>query len=85
MYNERLEMRGMKRKEIIEYFKSLNERFVEPNQFYGDGWNVIVYDEAQVRLGAFYIPSTVVEFSGDKPETEKAIADFRLKFLTAGG
>lgn len=82
---ETLEMRGMKRKEIIEYFFSLNEKPIEPNKFQGNGWYVKVNEETQVHLGAIEIPSTIVEFCGEKDQVEKILADFRLRFLSAGG
>lgn len=83
--NVTLEMRGMKRKEIMAYFLSIDEKYLEPDQFIGEGWNAKVNEEKDVRLGSINIPSTVVEFSGNKEQLEQVIADFRLKFLTAGG
>lgn len=71
-----LEMRGMRRREIMDYFSALENR---------EGYQVEVSEETFVSLGSIRIPSTVVVFSGESPYVEEAIARFRLKFLTAGG
>jgi len=82
---ETLEMRGMKREEIMTYFFSLDANHIPPNQFQGEGWHVIVSEEIQVRLGSIRIPATIVKFNGEKKSMDKVLADFRLRFLTAGG
>lgn len=76
MVEKILEMRGMRRKEIVDYFLSLDdEKYCE----------VRVGKEEFVTLGSITIPSTEVVFKGEEEYVDVVISRFRLKFLTAGG
>ncbi len=72
-----LEMRGMRRQEIMDYFMSLKG--------IGEDFQVEVSEESLVSMGSLAIPTTVVIFKGDKDQLEEAIYNFRIRFLTAGG
>lgn len=80
-----MEMRGMKRSEIINYFISINGENAGAGRFIGRNWQVEVFEENLVAIGSFKIPATKVIFRGEKELLEQMIAAFRLKFLSAGG
>ena len=82
---EVLEMRGMKRKEIIDYFLSIEGITHNDSTFYGENYKIIVDDESNAVIGSLSIPSTIVTFIGREECLEKVIYRFRLKFLKAGG
>jgi hypothetical protein len=80
-----LEMRGMRRQEIMDYFMSLRLMEYNSSIFIGEHWTVQVKEEMFVSLGSLTIPSTTVKFTGEKDYLDEAIYSFRLRFLTAGG
>jgi hypothetical protein len=80
-----LEMRGMRRREIVAYFVEIAEIDMGEGKFRGKGWEVQVGDEDIAFLGSLKIPATRVRFVCDIQTMEKALAAFRLKFLSAGG
>jgi hypothetical protein len=80
-----LEMRGMNRSEILNYFISLGENSMDNKKFVGRGWEVELCDEKIITLGVIKIPTTIVIFRGTQDTVEKAIWAFRLRFLSAGG
>ena len=80
-----IEMRGMRRSEIINYFISINGENVGFGKFKGQNWEVKVSEESLMTIGSLEIPSTKVLFCGEKELLEQMITAFRLKFLSAGG
>lgn len=82
---EILEMRGMRRKEIINYFILLGGKHEADGKFTGPDWEVGIGEERLVALGSLEIPSTTVIFRCREDLLEKMVSAFRLKFLTAGG
>lgn len=80
-----LEMRGMRRQEIIDYFSRLPELECHMSIFRAVDWTVEVGEEVLVTLGKIKIPSTTVKFTGRKDSLEQAIYRLRLRFLSAGG
>lgn len=80
-----LEMRGMRRQEIIDYFTCLNDIELSLSTFIGEHYQIEVSEESFVSLGSIKIPSTIVKFMGEKEFLEQVIYSFRLRFLTAGG
>jgi len=80
-----LEMRGMKRREIVNYFSTLTGKVIGDDLFVGKGWEVYISQEKLLAIGSLNIPSTIVKFRCTKGIMDKMIGDFRLKFLTAGG
>ncbi|PKM96417.1 MAG: hypothetical protein CVU84_01505 [Firmicutes bacterium HGW-Firmicutes-1] len=79
-----LEMRGMRRQEIIDYFMGLEHIECNLSTFVGEHWSAEVREESFVSIGSLLIPSTIVIFKGEK-SLESVIYSFRLRFLTAGG
>lgn len=80
-----LEMRGMRRQEIIDYFMSLKDIKYNLSTFHGEHFQVVVSEESFFSIGSLSLPSTFVKFNGEKDHLEQVIYHFRLKFLTAGG
>lgn len=79
-----LEMRGMSRKEIIEYFTSIS-KCIAGSRFYWHDCTIDVSEESKIELGSIFIPVTKVLFMGEEEPLERLISQFRLKFLSAGG
>lgn len=82
---EILEMRGMKRIEIVNYFLSIGGKVMGEEKFIGQGWEVQVNQEELVSIGSLKIPATIVTLRCRKDLIEKMLGDFRLRFLSAGG
>lgn len=82
---ENLEMRGMKRIEIVNYFINIGGEAVEGEKFIGQGWEVELAQEKLVTLGSLKIPATIVNLRCRKDLIEQMLLDFRLRFLSAGG
>jgi hypothetical protein len=80
-----LEMRGMKRIEIVNYFISIGGKAVDGEKFTSQGWQAEISNEKLVVLGSLKIPATIVILRCRKEISEQMLTAFRLKFLTAGG
>lgn len=82
---KQLEMRGMKRIEIVNYFIDIGGQGISDEKFIGQGWEVEVSQEKTIILGSLKIPATIVILQCRKDLIEPMIVAFRLKFLSAGG
>jgi hypothetical protein len=80
-----MEMRGMRRSDIVEYFIGIGGDQTDAVKISGPDWEVTVSEESVARLGSIGIPATNVTFIGEPEFIELMIAEFRLKFLSAGG
>ncbi|MGV8980084.1 hypothetical protein [Clostridium sp.] len=80
-----LEMRGMRRIEIVNYFISIGGEIIGGGNFIGNGWKVDISKEKTITLGSLKIPATIVVLSCREDLLDGMIADFRLRFLSAGG
>jgi len=80
-----LEMRGMKRVELVNYFISIGGKAISDENFFGQGWEVEISKEKIVTLGSLKIPATIVVFRCKEDLFDEIIVAFRLKFLSAGG
>lgn len=85
METQTLEMRGMKRSAIIDYFVSLGgDRLDEHNFDYGD-WSVHISDQVMIKYRVIEIPSTKITFTGHSSVLPSTIHSLRMQFLSAGG
>lgn len=84
-FEKSLEMRGMKRIELVKYFVSIGGEGVDDEKFIGQGWKVCLSQEKIITLGSLKIPATIVKLQCRKDLSEQMLADFRLRFLSAGG
>ena len=82
---EELEMRGMRRIEIVNYFIGLGGKVISDEKFIGDGWQVVISMEKIITLGSLKIPSTIVLLRCREDLLNKMMVAFRLRFLSAGG
>jgi hypothetical protein len=80
-----LEMRGIRRAEIIDYFISIDGEEVSDEKFIVREAEVEVSKECYVSIGSFKLPATKVTFRGNRDLIERLILAFNLKFLRAGG
>ena len=82
---EKLEMRGMKRIEIVDYFISIGGKVISDENFIGQGWEVEISKEKTIKLGSLKIPATIVILRCREELMEQILSCFRLRFLSAGG
>ncbi len=80
-----LEMRGMKRIEIVNYFISIDGKDMGSEKYAGQGWQVEIAEEKLVTLGSLKIPATILTLSCREDLLEQMLYAFRLRFLSAGG
>ena len=80
-----LEIHGVFRDEIINYFIDIGGEAIEEGRFAGEAWEAEVGNEEVVKLSSIKIPSTMVTFRGEVELLDKMLKAFRLKFLKAGG
>ncbi|MFT5874819.1 MAG: hypothetical protein ACI8WT_003797 [Clostridium sp.] len=80
-----LEMRGMKRIELVNYFISIGGKAVGKENIIGQGWEVEITQEKIITLGSLKIPATIIILRCRKDLIEQIIYAFRLRFLSAGG
>lgn len=82
---KQLEMRGMKRIEIVNYFISIGGKVIGGENFIGQGWEVEITQEKTIILGSLKIPATNVILRCRTDLIEQMLVAFRLRFLSAGG
>lgn len=80
-----LEMRGMPRRELAEYFLSIGGRRVEQGLYLGPNWEVNLSEEWVCTLGSLQIPATKVTFRIKEEDWPEIVRAFRFCFLSAGG
>ena len=82
---KKIEMRGISREEIADYFVDISESAYGDKIFYGIDWVVEVGDEKPCLLGSITLKEVDIIFSASQETLEVLLADFRLKFMRAGG
>jgi hypothetical protein len=80
-----IEMRGMRRQELVDYFTSIGGESMDAVTYKGEGWSVKIKPEIMMAFGAISIPSTILIFRTSEETLQKLIYKFRLRFLSAGG
>jgi len=80
-----LEMRGIPRSRIIDYFLELDGERADEGRFKGQGWEVGVSEETLVALGSFRITATFVTFRCSKETRKKMMDEIQRHFLRNGG
>lgn len=80
-----LEMRGMRRSDIVDYFIYIGGKEEDNGRFLGQGWEVIIGEENLAKLGSLRIPATKVTFLCEGELLDRLVYDFRLRFMSAGG
>lgn len=85
LIEKKLEMRGMKRVEIVNYFIRLGCKVISDESFIGLGWEVEISKEKTITLGSLKIPATILVFRCKEDLLDGMMVAFRLRFLSAGG
>ena len=80
-----LEMRGMPRRDLEEYFISIGGKQVGRGTYEFPNWNVELADEHYLTIGSLQIPATIVTFRVNEEDWSKIVDAFHLRFLSAGG
>ena len=80
-----LEMRGMPRRDLEEYFLSIEGKQVGQGKYVYSNWNVELADEHYLTIGSLQIPATFVTFRVNEEDWPKIVEAFHLRFLSAGG
>ena len=80
-----LEMRGMPRRDLAEYFLSIGGKQVETGNYLGENWEARLSEEWTCTLGSIQIPATKVTFWVNEEDWPAVVKAFRLRFLSAGG
>ena len=85
MGTQTLEMRGMKRSAIVDYFISLDGNKLDEHNFEFGNWSVHIADQEMIKFRVIEVPSTKITFTGHSSALPCAIHDLRMQFLSAGG
>lgn len=80
-----IEMRIVKRTDIIDYFIKTGGKELADGKIAGDNWEAEIGKESPVKLGSFKISAVKVTFRCKKEFFEKMYNKFCLAFLRAGG
>ena len=80
-----LEMRGMKRIDIVNYFISIGGEVIGDEKFASQEWQAEVGKENLITLGSLKIPAIIVILRCRQDLAEQMLIAFRLRFLSAGG
>lgn len=77
-YKETLELRGIKRVSILEYFEEQRDSELKTCQ-------VTLSEEKTVHVGSLSFPEVTLIIQGERDLVIKIVSRFRLNFLSAGG
>jgi hypothetical protein len=80
-----MEMRGMPRILIEDYFVSIGGHPVGQGKFVGLYWEVTIGGEQTIDFGSIKIPARQVTIRAEEELCRSMVNAFRLKFLSAGG
>lgn len=80
-----LEMRGMPRRDLEEYFLSLGGKQEIHGNYWGPNWKVKLSEERTCTLGAIQVSATRVTFWVSEEDWPDMLKALRFRFLSAGG
>ncbi len=76
---------GFSMDELIPYFMRVATTFHrEKREFYGDGWKVRLIQMPDAIHHSIVLPSTRIEFFGEKDACAKVIDAYRKAFMRGG-
>jgi hypothetical protein len=84
MKSTTLDMGGIARADFIRYFLQIGET-ADQETFTGEYWKAQVGPEIFGMLGIMRIPRVTITISVDEDRFDDFLAEFRLRFLRAGG
>lgn len=79
-----LEMRGIQRREFIEYFLNIGGQSTSEGIYSGDYWDIQIGPEIPCSLGKLVIPSTRITFSVEEDHYDEMLKKFRMSFMRGG-
>ncbi|MDQ0255851.1 hypothetical protein J2S74_003235 [Evansella vedderi] len=86
MVKERLEIRGISRKDVCKYVVELGGVQVSDTLFRSNGWNCIVSEEETFHFLQSDVPKVYVTFeANDRYRLTSILASFRKKTFRVGG
>lgn len=85
MVEKAMEMRAVKRADLIGYFIKINGKETENGRIAGDGWEVEIGQDCIVPLGSFLIPEVRVVIRCREDLFDRMYEKFRMEFFRAGG
>lgn len=85
LVTKHMEMRGMPRLELVEYFLEIGRRTMDENTIQASYFKVTISEQKTCKLGSLILPTTDVTIEAEDNYIEQVVADFRKRFLSAGG
>ncbi len=86
MVEERIEIRGILRKDIAIYLQQLGAKAADEEQFIADKWSCQVYPEEKFFMFQSWIPKVHLQFcANDESILKTVLSNFRKKTFRAGG
>lgn len=80
-----LEVRGIYRASLAEYFAKQEGVYIEGDVWRGNNWQIKIGKEEQLKIGALKIPMVKLTFYMDEATYETMHSDFMKKFACMGG
>lgn len=86
MNDEKLEIRGISRKELITYLIQIGATTNNNQLFLGENWSCQISEENHFHMFQSWIPKVSLQFSSEDPvKLKKVVMSFRKKTFRAGG
>lgn len=85
MVEKAMDMRAVKRAELIEYFIKIGGEKTKNGKIAGSGWEAEVGQDCFVPLGSFLIPEVRVVFRCREDLFDRMHSKFCMNFFRAGG
>lgn len=82
---EKIEMRGVSRGDLMAFFRETGWKEVSPGVWESIHGSVEAGPQEEISLGSVRLPSVTLVFRIVDGEHEKVLTTFRSRFLKAGG
>jgi hypothetical protein len=80
-----LDIRGIKRARLVDYFSQMDRASVSGDYIRGDNWEVQIGEEQELQMGSVKLPLVKLVFHMDDKAYQVMLQDFRIKFSCMGG
>lgn len=85
MGEHKLDIRGITRVNILEYFNQVDGAYQKDNLIYGDNWEIEIGQEQQYRIGALKLPLVELTFRMEEEDYQSMLKNFISRFSCMGG
>lgn len=85
MVEKSMDMRAVKRTELIEYFIKIGGKEMKNGKIAGNVWEAEIGQDCFVPLGSFLIPQVRVVFRCREDLFDRMYSKFCMQFFRAGG